>query len=411
MKRSMRILATALVAAACTVTVSSCGTAANKPTAGEIDVRTLDVGKYPIEPLDINADQEPGTLDWSQAGSVQMAEVVATPDQVDPKLIYNAGEYQSESFTAAVPKQILGDSDLLGPILQRDHMYFGFTTTGLDKASNDFSDYHWPALSSPGKGLAISVMQFGTEDDAKRAATDLYNARFDTYHDQNQPVPLPKYPDAHAQWQPGVASLEAFLPHGRYVTVAMVATPTADLGALTALAQQTFDVQQPLLDTRKLISDMDAVRLPLDPDYLLSRTLNPEQSESPSFDDVNLAVGAHTYLHYTMDRHASRTVLDALGATAVARTDAAVVVKARDTATAKKAVTEHLSTRPNGAPADAPPRVPDSACMEYPNSSSSRYTCMVAYRQYVGYVQAGQLTDAQQRAAAQYALLANSQWE
>jgi hypothetical protein len=59
----------------------------------------------------------------------------------------------------------------------------------------------------------------------------------------------------------------------------------------------------------------------------------------------------------------------------------------------------------------APKGVPDSKCAQLPTSFDvSKFTCAVRYRQYVGLVWSSQLGDTQQRAVAQYALLANSQW-
>jgi hypothetical protein len=57
-----------------------------------------------------------------------------------------------------------------------------------------------------------------------------------------------------------------------------------------------------------------------------------------------------------------------------------------------------------------PKDIPDTKCAQIPTSEDVKnFTCAVRYRRYVGLVWGRQLDDAQQRAAAQYALLANSQ--
>ncbi|MGV9663554.1 DUF7373 family lipoprotein [Nocardia niigatensis] len=65
---------------------------------------------------------------------------------------------------------------------------------------------------------------------------------------------------------------------------------------------------------------------------------------------------------------------------------------------------------------DAPPKVPDTRCGEapavdgYSGSDVKRYHCAIRYRRHVPTVDSDQFTDVYQRAAAQYALMANSTW-
>lgn len=67
---------------------------------------------------------------------------------------------------------------------------------------------------------------------------------------------------------------------------------------------------------------------------------------------------------------------------------------------------------------DAPPKVPDTRCGEapavnvdgYSGSDVKRYRRAIRYRHYVATVDSDQFTDVYQRAAAQYALMANSTW-
>ncbi|RMI31829.1 DUF7373 family lipoprotein [Nocardia stercoris] len=414
---TMRGLAVLIIAILTAVSLSSCSVVSGGPTAGEIDVRTLNIGKYPVKPLDINNDAEPGMLSWSQVGSLRLGEDVATPDQVSPGLVSN-GDYHPRTFSAQSPAKDLGDSSDMQSVAQRHRLMFGFESEGYD-TDTIFARYDWPYMAQNGTGLSIMVMQFGSPAEASAAATEFYEADFGRYQDQNQPAPIAKYPDTHAHWRPGTPTLRSFLAHGPYVTALLVATPTADLTALTMLAQQAYDVQLPKLDARNLITDEDAVHLPLDPDHILSRTLNPYAFEMPlgSSNDQNTVVGPHTLLNYEPNFVRAKQTLDALGVTSAAFTDSALVLRTADPNHARKAVTDHLTMAVDGSVVDVPPGVPDATCLQYTgwagigSDDGFKFLCIVAYRQYVGYVASLQLTDAQQKAAAQYALFANSQWE
>ncbi len=259
-------------------------------------------------------------------------------------------------------------------------------------------------------------MQFSDPDAAARAAIDFYNTDFNANKDQNQPVTISKYPDAHAQWRPGTPSIRSFVAHGPYVLSVLALTPSPDLTGLTALTEKTLDTQLPLLDTLKQISDEETLTLPWDPDYLLSRALNTVGSGRPQFGDDNGVFGPHAITHYMLDRKQAAQSVAALKADEFAKTSDALVARTADAASAKKAVTDRITLQ-GGGPAVAPvPEVPDSACVENTTKSvkstaPQRYICIVAYRNYVGYVTSRQLLDVHQRAAAQYALFANSQWQ
>jgi hypothetical protein len=378
----------------------------------EIDVRKLDVGKYPTEPLDIHVDYPPNSSSARQIGGVRLGDHVASAYDIDPHLV--VGMHSAAFYPGFMPDQ-LGHSDDMSAVAKREHMLFGFESQGADRQSY-LSSYDWPEPSSPRATVVdLMVMQFPDAGSAEHAAGDFYDTDFRAYQDRNQPVPLRKYPDAHAHWRPGTASLRAFLAHGAYVVGLLVETPTADVPSLTALAEQAYDTQLPLLDQYPPMVDEDMLRVSWDPDYLLSRALNPDASGYLGYADDNTAFGFRAMVNYAENRDLAKQNFAAIGADEFAKTSDAFVARAADPTAARRAVADRLGLEPAGRPADAPPNVPDSACMENQDDDRSRgrkrFTCIVAYRRYVAYVQSNQLADAHQRAAAQYALLANSQWE
>lgn len=93
------------------------------------------------------------------------------------------------------------------------------------------------------------------------------------------------------------------------------------------------------------------------------------------------------------------------------------MLRARDSKAAASLWSEINAMTPGSV--DKPADVPDVACTEkqHPKppgyssawDASDRFMCTLRYDRYVARVASSQLTDAHQRAAAQYALLANSQ--
>lgn len=413
----MRCLATAVAGIVLTLSLGACGSAVHgSATPSEIDVRTLDIGKYPVDPLDIHDDNPPDLLTSLQLGGLRLSEYVATAYDVDPRM---GRGLTSQTFSSGVLAGALGPSDAMTAVAKRDDMYFGFESAGSDRSAY-LTPGNWPSQGKPNStSIDLMIMQFADPAAAARAAGDFYTADLGVNR-ANQPVPLGKYPDAHAHWRPGAPVMRAFLAHGSYVEAVVVFAPTADVSDLTALTQKTYDTEGPLLDQLPPISDEDTLNLSWDPDYLLSRALNPDQSGNPGFGDDNAVLGPRGILHYLPDRAAARKTFTTIGARKFARTNAALVVHTADPAGAARAVAEKLTPGPHHSVVEAVPRLPESACVDNSDGGgdwqsalggSKRFTCIVAYRDYVGYVESNQLIDAHQRAAAQYALLANSQWE
>ncbi|NKY50433.1 DUF7373 family lipoprotein [Nocardia vermiculata] len=384
----------------------------------EVDVRTLDVGPYEVRPLDIHVDQRPGFTYAPYAAGMRMADYVITPDQVDPHLTKYA---KSGSFTPGSPPDALGGATAMGETLKRNHTVYGFTTAG-STADAGWKNSGWPEPSTTSKSdattLAITVLAYNDADSATRAAGDIYTTDFDTFKDKNKAVELTKHTSAQAHWQPGGHALRSFLAHGSYVVSILAITPGTDLDALTTLTEQAFDKELPVLDGLETVTDEQTVQLPWDPDYLLSRALNTMQTGRPQYEDDNGIFGARGFLHYLPDRKIGAKNVADLQGEGFAKTSDALVVRTADAAAAKRAVTGRILLRgAAGAPADSVPKVPDSACVEntakdpiYYHEAPKRYVCLVSYRNYVGYVTSNQLVDVHQRAAAQYALFANSQW-
>ncbi|MVU78895.1 hypothetical protein GPX89_16785 [Nocardia sp. ET3-3] len=402
--RRIRWAALALAATALT----ACGSHVDgSARPAEIDVRTLDVGNYVTDPLETRYHYHPSLSNGTILAEMRLESQVATGPEIDPRLKYGTG---SKAFDAAEDAaQIL--AKVSQPVLEADGMMFGFAAGSVDRPKTEDGD-----LPPDSVHTLTVVMQFPDAAAATKAAADLESVDFQVAADINQPVPLAKYPEAHAHWRPGIPTLGSFLAHGSYVVNTMVAVKDPDLAPLTELTQKVYDAQLPLLDALKPLDREGILRLPWDPDGMLRQTLNVDGFGIPD-NESQFASGERGLLHQVSDQDHWRRVLSDNGVDRFALSGmpfegSTMLLRARDPEAARKLWSTILEPLYPGQ-VDAPPKVPDARCGEGKQDTlndKKRFRCAITYRRYVATVDSDQLSDVYQRAAAQYALLANSTW-
>ncbi|WP_330232965.1 hypothetical protein OHA40_11080 [Nocardia sp. NBC_00508] len=406
---SIRSATAALVCVVSAAILAACGsTMPGTARPGEIDIRALDAGNYPTEPPNAHDDDYlPLFIDMKKVAAMRLADHVASAYDIDPRMKYG---WSSSSVSSGVLPDELGRPDDMKPIAQRHRMMFGFQTNGSDQNISMFAS-GWPTKPRANSTTTSTVvMQFPDPDRAREAAAEFHDADFGAYHDRNEPVALPKYPQARAHWRPGSPFLRAVLAHGPYVVAFLVSANAPDRNAVVALAEKAYEVQLPLLDQLPPLTEEQMLRLPWDPDHLLSRTLNPNKTQSPSFDATHALFGLRGIMQYAEDRNYARERFTAMGAEKFAMSNGTLVIRASGPEAARRVAAERMTPTFTAGPAEPPPHLPDSACVENKSGlfDDKRFTCIVAYKEYVGFVAGNQLLDAQQRAAAQYSIFANS---
>ncbi|MFI6045099.1 hypothetical protein ACIA8C_25950 [Nocardia sp. NPDC051321] len=390
--------------------LTACGSImAGTSHPAEADIRTLDTGSYLTEPLNAHDDDYlPDLTSMPHVAAMRLSDYVLPAYEIDPNLKF--GQLPNE-ISRGLPPDELGNEDDMKPIAERNKLLFGFQTTGFDQKTSIVPS-SWPIKTTQhATAISTMVMQFPDSERAAAAAAEFYDADLSANREHNQPVALPKYNTAHAHWRPGTPFLRTTLARGPYVVAFLVSTSEPDLNALTALAEKSYDTQLPVLDQLNPLTDEELFQLPWDPDHLLSRALNPIKVEIPAIGSQAL-YNLRGIIQYADDLSIAKQRFSAMNADRFAVSDGTIVARTPDSAAAKKIVAEKLTPAPVARDADAPPNVPDSTCVENkrdPNDFDiKRYTCVVAYRQYAGFVTGNQLLDVQQRAAAQYAIFANS---
>ncbi|MGY0503309.1 DUF7373 family lipoprotein [Nocardia sp. FBN12] len=403
----------ALIAALTTV-LTACGSSlSGQALPGEIDVRTLDVGAYPTEPLNAHDDDPvPAFYSMYDVAAMRIADYVINSRDIDAQMVYGK---RGTTFSAGVMPSEMGDENAMSVVSKKHKMLYGFESSGAAKDSRVETYGDWPTKKAENRLTATTVvMQFPDADRAAAAAKEFYDTDFGATQGRNQPVAVPGHPAALSHWRPDSPFLRTVLPHGPYVIAFLLSVPTPDQQALATLAASAYTEQIEALAKTTPLTDEQVMTLPFDPDHLLMRTLNPDQLANPEGAGYYLVTGKHGILHYAgdqlpTDRHYIDEQLTKMSAQQVALSWGSIGIRTPDEQTARRAVNEKMFPWQVEAEAAAPPNLPDSACIENKRpGASKRFSCIVAYNEYVGIVSGNQLLDAHQRAAAQYALFANS---
>ncbi|WP_433670719.1 DUF7373 family lipoprotein [Nocardia sp. CA-136227] len=393
--------------------------------AAEVDVRHFPIGNYSTDPLEFRANYHRSVIDGTQLAIARLADSVVSGADVDPKFDQNLRVDVLSTLGSAL--RVLGDP--VQSALEGNGMMFGFSASvgnrPLTRLQDPDSTYNYSlfggTIPAPGAdSFSITVLQLPDRQRAQAASEQMAAADFGVAPDRNAHITLDRHPSAAAHWRPGVPTMAATATEGQYVVDVFTALPTPDLGALRELTDKVLDAELPLLDRTPALSAREVYRLNYDPDGMLRRTLHPfDFLGIHGLDEVTHS--PRGYLHLVENAGAWKPLLAANGVDRVSTAHKGALLLRTPNAKAATALWDGINGLP-GEPVDKPEGVPDVVCARNSarrtNSWSGfetwytddTYVCNLHYDRYVARVASDQLLDAQQRAAAQYALLANSQW-
>jgi hypothetical protein len=180
---------------------------------------------------------------------------------------------------------------------------------------------------------------------------------------------------------------------------------------LVKLVQKAFDAQISFLDRFAPTPPQGLAALPWDLDHMLSRTLNTKPNQPPTV-AKNFVYGPRAS---TFALEADfQGVVAAAGVDRSARAPEVNLERTRDARAAGELVSKLVDA--DGAlirDSEAHNDVPGTRCFEQKAdvglSPDLRFTCYLSFDRYVAWVWSPTLSDVKQRAAAQYAVLVNSQ--
>lgn len=388
-----------MVLAVATTSCGSEGGAAASVPAAPVDLTQLDVGSYPTRPRELGK-----VTNYDQARIIEaerLANFVPTAMEIDPRFDQ---AWRTSSKIFFDPK----GSDL-GWAIDLDR----FAETAPDFITG-FVSVGTTAEFNRGMDLMNVVMEFPDEAKAAEMAGALERSDFDKAAAENQPVPIPKYPAAHAHWRPTNQSIGSWYAAGRLVVYTWIydyrkiTLEQVDLPALVGLVEKSLDKVVPsIAEFRPTPPDrlMDAQ---LDLDGMLRRTLPRLNTE-----DNNNPPGAYTQrgaAHYSAAPAGNVPAYQQVGLDRFA-VDSTQVFRAADAARADE-LRDHLAALDHKTGSVASPKnLPQARCTQYLGIDKQviRYYCAVSFDRYAAMAWSEQLLDVQQRISAQYALLVNAQ--
>ncbi|NKY55662.1 DUF7373 family lipoprotein [Nocardia flavorosea] len=381
--------------------LSGCGSVAGTAVPGEIDVRTLDVGAFPVDRF--SYPQGAGEHGVVLEG-IRMSEAVVTSSQVDPSLRFGRGSKVLPDPATAVDFL----ANVSEPILENRRMVVGYAAGGADQEDPEGQ----PRPTSDATAIQVVALRFPDTDSAATAAEELEAADIGVSPD-NRKLESAKHPRALLHWRPGVASIGAFLAHEEFVLSLFVQRPVADSADLVSWVDRTLTAQLDQLARFEPTPTADIADLAVDPENLLARVVVADR-EGHEPDPDQFAVYGRNYLINSADDQPARArLLDESGFERTAYAAGSSVARVRDPAGAPILVNGFIeSAGPAYDPMPAPKAVPGVKCLELNSSGDPerqyRYRCFVPYKRYVGVVSSDDETEIRQKTAAQYALLANS---
>lgn len=387
------------------VLLAGCATVDGAATAGEVDVRALDVGSYNTAPAEIEAGRKP--TDGPILEGLRMAGAVLFPHDVDESLTHNWGTDVLDTPRRTADASAISNVNLA--TLERHGMIVGFDIAEGNRAFDSAT----PTIETDARVTRVVLLRFPGDEAAAAAARDLETTDFAVSPD-NQAVPIPGYPAAHAHWRPGVKTIGATFAHGEIVVSLFLQHPSPDIDALAQRVADVLDAQVPLLDEFTPTPPDEVAELPRDPDDMLRRALIPGPANQ------QIAISSREFaswngratLHYRPNEPAELSAAwDNGEVDSVAHSYTTTLFRFRDADAASEfGGTWHDTLSASAHPVPTPEGVPGAHCAERRAGTAPALTrCYVSYRGYGAFVSGPEPTSVRRQAAAQYALLANAQ--
>ncbi|MEC3917820.1 DUF7373 family lipoprotein [Nocardia sp. CDC160] len=395
------------------VTLALCGcTVAGSPMPGPAP-DTLDVGPFSRYPL-----IAPTTVSEAQGQileSIRMAEAMADPKAVDPALTVPLGGKRAVPLpTPAKAAGLLADP--VSAVLRQHGMLAGFTVGATDTPAA----VH--ASVGTGRLLQILVLRFPDSAAAQQAAQEIDAVDFAVSPD-NVAVAIPGHAAARGHWRPTVPTMAATTAQDSFVISVLVGERSPDQAALSSLAGKAFDAQIPLLREFAPTPAGRFTELPLDRDGMLGRMV-PEAPGRWPYPQVILGeldpnAGWSNLLQARGIVYGPRgaelfqgRAVQPYELLALNRFDR--LVRYADAAAARKqfALLRDSATDGGHRLVPGPTGLVDVNCKENTTDSGAsmtRFSCVLVFGRYLALVLSRDYEDVRQRAAAQYALLVNSE--
>ncbi|WP_336085303.1 DUF7373 family lipoprotein [Nocardia sp. SSK8] len=388
----------ACLAVSMALLVAACGgeTEPDGPIEPVIDLAGLDVGNYATQPRDLGLPDNPEQARFVEAE--RLGNHVPTPAEIEPGFVHP---------NPFMPHVFIDPEATLGRIMAVDRFaeaapgfVGGFVSGAGNHPRNDGID------------LLNAVMIFPDPQQATAAAAALERVDFEA-NTRNEPIEIPRYPGAHAHWQPTEQSIGVWYATGNLVVYTWVYDylkihlKKVDRPALLELVHKSLDTIVPAVAAFRPTPVDALMTAPVDLDGMLGRTL--KRPAEDSWTNPPGAYAGRAAAHFGSEPDdVARTVAEN-GVDRFAA-DGADVYRARDYAAALRVQEDLGGLSRKFQRVESPVNLPTALCKEYIGREmlAVRFYCSVTAGRYAAFTWASQLLDAQQRVSAQYALLVNA---
>lgn len=380
------ILATAVAGAAAVIAAcgsSVPGTPIAAPRTALPVPAGIDVGQYPtttVQPPPLSEDSA-----WLLEGG-RMSEALIQVNEVDGRLKFGGAGLRSYpvlrggQMTGRVP-------DATAAAFAKQKFKVGMTTTRGD-------DFDRPTVA-----LRIGMYRFESNDEAQKAFDSVKASQ-----KSMRAIAITSTPGVSAaEFVPG--TVDSYAIEGPFVINVSGTGPTTEQGA--AFVTKAYELEMQKVRAFSPTASASILTIPTDNGGILARTLRvPGTGLTATLTNTYFGLPQALHRIRNIDRAG---IFQSAGVDLVAQGDA-VVYRTRDTAAAKK-MNADLLNPPDKDPAvrvvAAPAGLPDTACTE--RVGAGIFTCSTSAGRWAASAGGDTLLEAQQKIAAQYAILARNQ--
>jgi hypothetical protein len=375
------------------------GCAETKPTASNVDLAKLDVGSYSTAPRGI-ADQ-PSLPQGTLLEGIRIADAVADSSQFDSLLLYLWQADPVPDTASMVP--LLGEAGK--KVLDQYGWVAGYRASYADRPQLENR-----AAPSVYVGISIMVLRFPDEAAARSAASALEITSWKDFA-KTVALPLPKHPEVVARYTPGTGALLADAAIGQFVVHLILEAPPAGIETNVGSLDPVLDAEHALLRDFHPTAVQDIPALPVDRDGLLARMVTTDPAKQPPVSGTFVVYGPTGALRDQPPKFRKDKLYEKWGVDRLAVTGDQHLYRLRDHQAAMDMMAAFIADSSSSEhEIGADKNVPDERCFETnnPPPNSPAFACRIVFNNFYTLVRDNTAISAEQKAAAQYKLLANN---
>jgi hypothetical protein len=378
------------------VTTAVCWLAAGCGNSDHVDLSTLNVGTYSTIPRAI--PDQPSLPNGAVLEGLRMSDAVADTSQFSSPLIHleQAGPVTDTAGIVA----IVGEAG--GQILVRRGWIVGYSATYADTPRLPNGDA--PAFSIE---LSVTLLRFPDDAAAQKAASALEVANWSDFG-KTIAAPLPKHPEIAARYTPGIGALHLDTPMGPFVLRLKLRAPSDGIEKRIGELDAVIDEEHALLRRFTPTPVTQIQSLARDPDGLLARMVATDPTEPPPPSPAFAVYGPTGALRDQLPTIRRDRLYETWGVDRFAVSGDQRLYRLRDNPAAEDMAAFVAESAGADREIESESAVPGTRCFRAGAATPDMpaYSCSLVFDNVYTEVRAVTEANAEEMAAAQYALLA-----